>query len=188
MARNLGRLDEAVTLERRAAELDPMSATRFHNLGFALFIAGQHDESEAALKRALELSPSRVMTWTALALTHIGQERPQDALEAADRETFPEVRVFGLSMAHYALGNVEESDKQLQWLVENDAEAGSFQIAQAYAYRGDVDAAFEWLEHSYRAKDSALASVMTDPLLVSLNDDPRWDALLQKLGLKLTDS
>jgi cell division inhibitor SulA len=59
----------------------------------------------------------------------------------------------------------------------------AYQIADAHAYRGEIDSAFEWLEHAYDNRDSGLTQLLLDPLLANLRDDPRWEPLLDKMGL-----
>lgn len=55
--------------------------------------------------------------------------------------------------------------------------------AEAFAWRGEKDRAFEWLERAYRQRDGGLGRVKIDPLLISLRRDPRFGALLRKMNL-----
>jgi len=52
-----------------------------------------------------------------------------------------------------------------------------------YAFRGETDRAFEWLERAYASRDSGLAQFKGDPLLKSLEHDPRYAAFLKKMHL-----
>jgi hypothetical protein len=58
-------------------------------------------------------------------------------------------------------------------------------IAGAFAFRGETDRAFEWLERAYAAHDGGLGEMKVDPLLKSLHPDPRYEAMLKKLRLPL---
>ena len=59
-----------------------------------------------------------------------------------------------------------------------------YQIAEVYAFRGEIDTAFEWLERAYRQRDGGLPDFLKlDPLLANLHDDPRWPVFLEKMGL-----
>jgi len=51
------------------------------------------------------------------------------------------------------------------------------------AWRGEANAAFAWLDKSLAVRDPSLTSIKTDFLLNSLHPDPRWNALLMKIGL-----
>ena len=59
----------------------------------------------------------------------------------------------------------------------------AYQIAQVYAWRGENDKAFEWLERAYRQRDGGLTYLPYDRLLASLHTDPRFRGLLRKLRL-----
>ena len=63
------------------------------------------------------------------------------------------------------------------------AQDSAYQIAQVFAWRGEKDNAFEWLERAYKQQDAGLSEIKGDPLLKSLRADPRFNALLRKLKL-----
>ena len=66
-----------------------------------------------------------------------------------------------------------------------DQNDSAFQIAEIYAYRGETDKAFEWLERAYKQRDGGLPEMKGDPLLLSLERDPRYIAFLKKMKLPL---
>jgi len=70
----------------------------------------------------------------------------------------------------------------LRRLIDECGYAVSFQIAAAHAWRGEIDAAFDWLERAYRERDPGLGESVAYPLLRALHGDPRWPALLRKMG------
>jgi len=88
-----------------------------------------------------------------------------------------------VSCARWAQKRGQESDAALNELIKNEAETAAFQIAEAYAYRGDKDRAFEWLERARRQRDPGLGNLRKDPLLENLYGDPRWNAFLRTMGL-----
>ena len=57
------------------------------------------------------------------------------------------------------------------------------QIGAVYAYRGEKDRAFEWLERARRQRDSGLVALRSEPVYDNLHRDPRWNAFLHKMGL-----
>jgi hypothetical protein len=61
--------------------------------------------------------------------------------------------------------------------------AGSYQAAQVYAWRGEIDKAFEWLGSAADHHDAGLVYVKFDPFLKPLRGDPRYAALLKKLNV-----
>jgi hypothetical protein len=88
-----------------------------------------------------------------------------------------------VSCARWGQKRVQESDAALTELTAKYAETAAYQIAEAYAYRGDKDRAFEWLERARRQRDPGLAGLRRDPLLPNLHDDARWNAFLHTMGL-----
>jgi hypothetical protein len=55
--------------------------------------------------------------------------------------------------------------------------------AQIRAWRGEADAAFAWLDKALAARDPSLSWIKFDAYLLTLHTDPRWNALLKKIGL-----
>jgi hypothetical protein len=64
-----------------------------------------------------------------------------------------------------------------------DASSGAYEIAQNYAFRGQVDQAFDWLDRAYRQHDNSLWMTKWDPLLKNLRGDPRYKVFLRKIKL-----
>ena len=72
------------------------------------------------------------------------------------------------ALAYYALGRRKESDQSMADLKLKFSKDGPHQVAQVYAFRGDADQAFEWLDRAYRDQDTGLTQVKGDPLLTKL--------------------
>ncbi|HEX5032012.1 MAG TPA: hypothetical protein VFX78_11215, partial [Candidatus Eisenbacteria bacterium] len=138
------------------------------------------EESEAALRKELELAPQGRATLS-LALLALG--RGEEALEEAVREQDEPFRLWALAVIHHALGHPPESEAALEDLVEKYAGDSAFQIAEIRAARGEVNPAFEWLERAYAQRDPGLGALKISRRLRPLHDDPRWGVLLRKLGL-----
>ena len=86
-------------------------------------------------------------------------------------------------MAEHSLGHSRESQQALDELIAKYAHEWAFQIAEVYAWRGENDRGFEWLQRAYAQRDSALRNLKVDPFLRKLRDDPRYTALLKKMNL-----
>jgi serine/threonine-protein kinase len=59
----------------------------------------------------------------------------------------------------------------------------STEVAEVYAWRGEKNKAFEWLERAYVQRDGGLTDIKFDPRLDSLRADPRYKAFLRKMKL-----
>ncbi len=86
-------------------------------------------------------------------------------------------------MAEHSLGHAQASQQALNELIAKDAALVACQIAEVYAWRGEKQKAFEWLERAYRQRDAGVVSMKADPLFKSLRGDPRFDAMLRKINL-----
>lgn len=179
----LNHYDEALRLARRAVELDPLDASSYHDLAFHSLGAGRLDEAEAALQKALQLNPGFPWLHTLLSYIYIFRSRPQDALAEAERDTLPPFRLQGLAISNYALGRKHDSDRALAELISKYRADAAFQIAEVYAYRGETDLAFAWLERAYKQGDPGLPYIQGDRFLKDLEHDTRHTALLKKMRL-----
>ena len=180
---NLGRLEEALAFAQRAVEQDPLNAKSYTHLGRTLAALQRFADAERAYRKALELSPDGVAFRLLLSLILQYQGRHDEAIATALEEKADWARLTALAILHYAGGNLAESDKTLAELIERHAETSAYQIAQAYAARGEADPAFAWLERGYVQRDSGLGVMKPSLGLRPLHADPRWPAFLAKMGL-----
>jgi hypothetical protein len=90
---------------------------------------------------------------------------------------------MGQALAYHALGRQQPSDAALTKLIATHGQDAAFQVAQVYAYRGQPDKAWQWLERAYQQRDSGLPSIKTEPLLESMRHDPRYAGFLEKMHL-----
>ena len=179
----LGRLDEAERQARQAVELDPLSVTAQGNLARVLFYAGKLDEADAAARKAAELQPASASSrrWQTLIAAQRGDG--ETALREAQLEPDEGYRRFELALAHYVRGDRAAADAALADLIANGRNNLAYQIAEVYAVRGEKDKTFEWLQISFDNHDTGTLTLLTDPLLRGLRDDPRYKKFLVKLGL-----
>jgi len=106
-----------------------------------------------------------------------------EAVETYRKVAYAGFRLPGIAMAECRLGHVNESERALAEAAVKAANEAAYQIAQGYAWCGDMDRSFQWLGRAYRQRDSALALIKWDPLVASLRGDPRYVALLRKMNL-----
>ena len=178
-----GRIDEAIDLLRQSIALDPLSPQGHVELGATYYKAQRLEEAADSSQLALSLGPGIARAQLYLGLVLLAQGDAPAALVAMEQETSDWVRLFGMALVQHALGDAEASDAALQELIEWGAGVAAYQIAVVYAFRGEIDLAFDWLEQAYNNRDSGLTDMLLQPLLANLHDDPRWTAFLDKMGL-----
>src|SRR5262249_48133462 len=113
----------------------------------------------------------------------LAQGRPQQALAEIEQEVSGDRKLFGEALVYHSLGRPQDSDAALQQLITTRQQDSAFQIAEVYAFRGQSDKAFEWLERAYRQRDGGLMGLKIDSLLKSLRQDRRYADLLAKMHL-----
>jgi serine/threonine-protein kinase len=182
----LGRLDEAERQARYAAELDPLSVIAQGNLARVLLFAGKLDEADAAARKAAELQPASASSHRWQVVIAVLRGDGETALREAQLEPDEGYRRFELALAQQVRGNRQAADAALADLIASGRHQLAFQIAEVYAIRGEKDKAFEWLQIAFDEHDTGTLTLLVDPLLRSLRDDPRYKNLLAKLGLPET--
>ena len=180
----LGRFDEAIAEGKRAIELDPLSPIINADLGQNLYFARRYDEAIAQLGKTLEIDPTfyyaRVILGLALQLkgnvpAAIAEfERAQQLND----DLSPRVR---LAVAKAKLGDKEAAARMLAEL----AELSRYRYVDAY-FRAllnlslnNREEAIRWLEQG--VANHEIHSIKVNPMLDPLRDDPRFEALVQKV-------
>jgi TolB-like protein/Flp pilus assembly protein TadD len=183
LARNLGRIDNAVELYKQAIALDPLRANFHLALGYVLFFQGRYGEAHAALQRAQELNPQLSSLHLTQGKLLLSEGRPKDALLEMEKETGEWEKLSGESLVYYAVGRSADSEAAVQRLIATHQNDCAYQIAEVYAFRGETDKAFEWLDRAYRQRDPGTPEFRSNPLMNRIHGDPRSAELLKKLHL-----
>lgn len=178
----LGRSDEAVALYEHSIVRDPVNANGHSNLAAAYLSAGRFDEAVASIRTVLSLSPDRIGAHHMLGLALLNNGDAAAALDAFDLEGDEEYRLKGRTLALYELDHRGEFDASFTELRENWGGHWPSEIAQVYAWIGDADAAFEWLQKAADANETGLMDQALSPLYQKLHTDPRWTAFLEARG------
>lgn len=176
-----GRQAEAITMARKATLIDPLSPDIWHNLGLLLFCSGQDAEARLAWQHALDINPGA--RWPNYLMGYLDlTEGKNESARAHFRASDEPFRLTGTAMVEHTLGHAPESEQALDALKTKYTAGSAFQIAAVYAWRGEKDQAFEWLDRAYDQQDAGMPRLRYDPTLASLHDDPRFAALVRKMG------
>jgi len=179
----LGDLDQAIKLREQLVALDPLRADSFIDRAFLLYLAGRYKEALADLQKALDLNPHAAFANFTLGLIFIAEGMPRQALAAAEKEQSDWAKLTLQASADHALGRERDSNAALTQLVAKHAADAAFQVAEVYAFRGESDKAFQWLERAYEQRDAGLTMIKTDPLLKTLRRDARYGEFVKKMHL-----
>jgi serine/threonine-protein kinase len=178
-----GDTTRAIELYRQAVALDPVNPGARAWLAFNLAVTGRFDEARAEYPRVVELNPAAPWSHAGLGLAFIVKGKFAEAAVAAQDDAAEWARLPVVAMARWSQKRMPEADAALARLTEGFADTAAYLIAEVYAYRGDKDRAFEWLERARRQRDGSLGFMRCDPFLAKLHGDPRWIAFLHTMGL-----
>jgi len=181
----LGRVPEAVVAGRKAAELDPLSTAAWSNLSRLLTSSRQFAAALETNQRVLAINPAYAYALNNLGRLQLFNGEPAQALLTFKRVDIDELRLMGISICEHTLGHKIESQQALDALIAKGAAGWAYQVAEVYAWRGENDKAFEWLERAYAQRDSAIPGLKVSPIIQfsDLPKDPRFSALLRRLKL-----
>ena len=179
---SLGRLDEALALDEAVVRRDPVNVTALSSLGYHQRMAGRFDAAIASFRTVLSLAPGRGNAHAELSVALLLKGDAQGALAEIEQETSEVYKVIGLPMAYHALGRKADSDAALAALIAKYEKDAPYNIAYVYAFRGEADKAFAWLDKAVEYGDPGLGEIVTQNLFDKIHGDPRWLPFLRKLG------
>ena len=177
-----GNLDRAIEFYRQAVALDPVNGQARSFLAFNLTLATRFDEARAEYAQVVALNPEMPWAHAGVGFVYLLQGKFEEAVTAAEPDAADWTRYLIISSARWSQKRIPESDKALTQLT-GLADMAAYQVAEAHAYRGDRDQAFEWLERARKQRDPGLGALRKDPFMENIRDDPRWKAFLHTVGL-----
>ena len=179
-ARSIGYLDTAIKIAEYVVSRDPKRATAHYQLSQAYRDAARLEEAEEAGRLAMALGMRLDFS---IARTRLYQGDPEPMLAFNDNNPgggWQSLR--SLAMAFHTAGRYEESDAALRELLEVSNDAPAADIAAVYAWRGEADPAFEWLERAFEDNQFFMLMAVSSKEFDAIRGDPRWDDLLRRLG------
>ena len=183
VASSLGQLDKSIELFERAVALNPLGLDGLAGLGHRYLARGRYDEALELSHRALVLYPESHYVLVSIAETYLRQGNPERAL--AEMEMLPySHRLNSLKAeALFIMGEEEESRALTSEFLNTKAEFGPFRKARIYAWQGENDDAFKFLEIAFEQHNAGLANILIYADFQHLEADPRYPVFLEKMGL-----
>jgi len=183
------RYDESLWILERAVALDPLCTSCLYFLSRGYMVADRLQEAEEARARFLLIGGGggyfyygviKLLQGDAKAALWIFEDHLKD-----QEYQYPHAS----AMAFHSLGQHEESDAMLATLIERWGDKEPDAVAQVYAWRGEIDLAFKWLDLALDADQPAKiqgtrkVTRLSDPVFQNLRDDPRWEDFRRRTGL-----
>jgi serine/threonine-protein kinase len=186
MCSELERYDEAIALEQRAQELDPVAHRS--DVATTLIRAGRYDEALQAVSRAVELDPHYARSRATLGWAYLMKGLHDEGLAELERAVSlsPGATLWlaQLGQAYAIAGKVVEAREVLRQLevLSEQRYVSPYHLAYVYTGLGEVDQAVDCLERAYEDR-AAVSGIRGSFLFTSLRSHPRFEALLRKMNL-----
>jgi TolB-like protein/Tfp pilus assembly protein PilF len=193
-----GKFDESISEVRVALALDPKSPGVHVMAGTVFLYAGKFDEAIQYYQTALEMNPNIALAHANLGLAYVrkgmldmGISEIKKAIEFF-HDRGPSVK-NDLAYAYVKAGRIQEAKDLLSELLEmrqKDNEPrprAAAAIAGIYSNLGEIDKSLEWLEKAYEEHSGNLIFIYNDFTYDNLRSDPRFRALLKKIGFPNAD-
>ena len=185
----LGRFEDAVSQSQRALEVDPLSIFANTHLGWMLVGSRQLERAREQLKSTLELDPSFALAHWVLGWAYIYESKPDDSIPCFEQAVELSNRLpwflASLGLAYAASGQAEKARAVLSELRATGRERYVRSMCFALVHMGldELNEALEWLESAYQERDTWIPALRIDPIFDRLRSEPRFIALLEKVGV-----
>jgi serine/threonine-protein kinase len=185
-----GRIEEATEKRRIATSLDPMSSRAVSGQAISVFFTRRYEGAEALTETFLARDPGNTTAAWYLALASILDGRPAEAARFPPWDSATAAGWTPADRAHRAvirglMGKADSARFDLEHAVAGSVEeyVDPSWLWQAYAALGEKDEAFRWMERSIEVQSYHTMFLGVTPLADPLRDDPRYKAILDRIGL-----
>jgi len=182
----LGRLDEAIAKDKKAIELDPLNSFFQASLAYYLYHARRYDDAIVQIKKTLELDPAATLARHLLGCCLLWKGDTTGAIAEFQRSKIVVTGAWYQGLLGYAYAISGERPKAEQILRELEQMAkrqyvNSTAFADIYLGLGEKEKALDWLDKAYENEESACWLLKVDPIYDSVRNEPRFQALVQKV-------
>jgi TolB-like protein len=183
VALTLGETERALELAKRGVDLDPFEFSGLTRLASIYWALGQPKEEEQIYRHILELYPEADDIKPYLAAALAAQGRPEESLQYLILDAEGRWQKSMSAIVLHSVGRHEEERQMQQYLIDEGSDRWANTIAMNFAWHGDLDSAFEWLNIAYDQRDTYMSNLIFNPWMANLHDDPRWEKILDRMGL-----
>jgi len=184
LASSLGQLDKAIELFERVVALDPLGLSGLMALGNRYRAGGRYDEALEKYNQVLVLNPEHPWAHRGIANTYLDHGNPELALTEINKLSSVSRKYLSIKAeVLFTLGGEVKSQAMTNEYLETTAQNDPLGMAVIYAWRGENDSAFKWLEEAFEQRTRSLSNILWNTDIAPLESDPRYPAFLDKLGL-----
>jgi tetratricopeptide (TPR) repeat protein len=178
-----GDIQKSVELLKRSIAIDPLVYVNYYNLGFAYYKLGEIEKAEEAFETFKVYYPNSQILHYMMGQVRIAQGKYDEAVIEIEQETHDFFSLYGLNFVHHALGNTKRANVLFDEFIKKYSESDPSNLADLYAFRGNKEASFKWLNKALEIKDPVLLEALAYPSFKIMHDDSRWSEFINKLNL-----
>jgi TolB-like protein/Tfp pilus assembly protein PilF len=185
-----GRPEEAVAQSRRAFELSPLGRQAIVQLPWMLYMARQYEASILQYQKAMELDPDGLVAREGAGDAYAAASRNPEAFaqyqQWARMAGYPQPILDDLARAYASEGMAGYWRKRLEMeKIEMDqtGDVFAYRMASLHARVRETNEALDWLERAYAEHHSRLIYLRVDPVFDSVRREPRFQNLIDRIGL-----
>ena len=175
-----GRYDEAMESFQKIVDRDPLNHLTYSNYSLNALAAGKVELAEQMIRKVLEFKPDSGFANYQLSKVLLAKKDVEQAIAANAKETVPIWQTIGNGMIACLDNRQADAETIAQELVD---QREVFNAAEIFGLCKNTDKVFELLNQAAEARDPALIEMKLSWQLAYLRDDPRWHAVLAKIGL-----
>jgi len=185
----LDRMEESMAEIKLASELDPF--TNHSCSGWHCFGTADYDEAIELARKGLQMSPNFAWSWVTLGWAYEQKFMIKEAIvefqNALDHWKDNSIPLAALGHAYGISGKKKEAQEILEKLLAMSKRkyVSAYDIAAVYVGLGEKNQAFEWLSKALEERSGFLVYIKCDRRFDGLRSDPRFEALLKRIGLPL---
>jgi tetratricopeptide (TPR) repeat protein len=185
-----GRIDESIASSNRARELDPFSLSISAQRGFLLENARRYDEAIEQLRGVIAMDPRNYQAYWILGHAYAANKQFDEAVIAAEKAVEISERAPGalgmLGLAYGLANRKAEATQVLNELLQLNKTryVTPAALVNVYIGLGDKEQTFVWLEKAYQERSNYIAYLKVFPILDPIRSDPRFGALVRRVGLE----
>jgi DNA-binding winged helix-turn-helix (wHTH) protein/tetratricopeptide (TPR) repeat protein len=184
---NQMRVREAVDEARRAVDLEPASVRARATLAWMLYFARDYDAAIREQRVIQQMDPAFASGHFGLGEVYLVSGQASAAVSELERAVELGHRTAGaLGLLGMALGAAGRRDDARRIVDELEARAQAEHVAPgalllAYLGIGDKQRAVDMIVRGYEERDNYEINIVVDPLMDSLRDDPRFEAVCRRV-------
>jgi len=178
-----GQLDAAEQATREAIAVQPDYPGLYLNLADIDMARGHLDVAEQETRRVLAAQPHYPGLYGNLALINILRGNTVAALRDANKETDQGTKAWTVAAVAQIAPDHKNADAALRDYIAENSKTQPYNVADLYALRKQPNQMFDWLQRAWTQHDPAFIGLLSDPMILAFQHDPRFAALTRQAGL-----